>query len=239
MEKHKKTRQSLLFDGDSKTCKNSPQNFGLRVTNQKQTLSWCLKESSNKAVYNLMCLKYISPSELANKLHKAGISSYLDTSNYYMPLGTDNYFVTELVNAYQIFTQGGYWFPSYAIRKITESSNNTVLEEYKNPEGNQVFPKWVCNEILSCLHEVTMTGTAKSIPKEIKASSFGKTGTTNNSKDAWFIGSYKGKTAGIWVGIDKTNSEFKSLPTIIATGSKACVPIWSKVMCKYHHIKCN
>lgn len=239
MEKHKKNRRSLLFDGDFKTCKNTPQNFGHRVSNQKQTLSWCLKESSNKAIYNLMCQKYISPSELANKLHKAGISSYLDTSNYYMPLGTDNYFIMELVNAYKVFNQEGYWYPSYAIRKITESTNSTALEIYKPPEGEQVFPKWVCNEILFCLHEVTLNGTAKAIPKEIKLSSFGKTGTTNNSKDAWFIGSYKGKMAGIWVGVDKTDLELNSLPLSIATGSKACVPIWSKVMCKYHKVNCN
>ena len=239
MEKNSKNRHSLILDGDDPGCKDSPKNYSGTATNRKMPIIWNLKESSNKAAFNLMCQKHITPMELAADLRKMNITSHLDESNYRMPLGTDNFYLPEIVKAYTVFSNEGNWYSGTAVNKIIGKTSEDKFYIKSSPNGIKIYPKSVNNEIVHCLKEVVKSGTAKKMPTILKSNSFGKTGTTNLSKDVWFIGQYRNITAGIWVGVDKFNYPNSRLPGHMSTGGSGCVPIWSEIICKYFNLKCN
>lgn len=105
----------------------------------------------------------------------------------------------EMTNAFTSFNDGRYQ-PARAITKVTDQEGN-VLYKWKN-QSKKVWNKDTVSKMRQLLHEVTTNGTARSayFPSEYIG---GKTGTTNDAKDIWFVGLTGNYTTGVWVGKDK------------------------------------
>lgn len=127
----------------------------------------------------------------------------LEESDYRLPaaLGGFKNGMTplEMTNAYTTFANGGIWIPAKGIKKVTDSNGNVLYEWNEQP-----IPIWSqgTNEKLRKLLQKTVTnGTGRKayVPGNFVG---GKTGTTDDYKDIWFIGIYNNYTAGVWVGKD-------------------------------------
>jgi penicillin-binding protein 1A len=153
--------------------------------------------------------------------HKFGITSTLPP---YLPvaLGAAEVTLAEQTSAYSVFPDDGVRRVPRIIRKVTDFDGH-VLEE-NDPETKDVISPRTARLMTSMLQEVVQHGTAIAATK-LKMPIAGKTGTTNDFTDAWFIGFSPSTTAGVWVGYD----EKKSLGAK-ETGARAALPIWMEFM---------
>lgn len=126
----------------------------------------------------------------------------------------------ELTSAYCTFANNGLHVPHIAITKVLDR-NGKVLEE-ANPEGKVVISAESAGNLTSMLEEVITRGTGKRA--NIGRPAAGKTGTTSNYKDAWFVGYTPDLVAGVWVG----NDDNSSLDGIM--GGQTPAAIWSAFM---------
>jgi penicillin-binding protein 1A len=140
-----------------------------------------------------------------------------------MPLGAFEVSLLELTAAYAVFANQGLAFTPYLIERITDA-NGDLLEQ-THPEAREVETPQNAFQILQMLKGVTQRGTAASAAK-LKLNIAGKTGTTNDFTDAWFVGMTPRYTIGVWVGNDqKTQTIGKG-----ADGAKVALPIWIRII---------
>ena len=128
----------------------------------------------------------------------------------------------ELVSAYSAFANMGNLIKPTAIRNI-KSRNGEVLFT-SIPKITQPIAPGTAHIITSLLESVVQNGTATKV-KALKRPVAGKTGTTNNYVDAWFMGYTPQLVTGVWVGKDKDEPLGKN-----ETGSRAAIPIWLQFM---------
>ena len=148
---------------------------------------------------------------------KFGITSEMN-KDLSIALGSNGLSLLELVSAYNVFNTNGMLVKPIFIKKIIDRDGK-VLEENK-PEKKRAISASTAYCMTSLLKGVVTRGTAKRV-KELKRPVAGKTGSTNNLTDAWFIGYTPRYVTGVWVGFD----QFKSLGKK-ETGSVAASPIW-------------
>ena len=153
--------------------------------------------------------------------HKFGITSPLPP---YLPvaLGAAEVTLAEQTSAYSVFPNDGVRRVPRIIRKVTDFDGHVLEENYA--EAKDVISARTARLMTSMLQEVVQHGTAIAATK-LKMPLAGKTGTTNDFTDAWFIGFSPAMTAGVWVGYD----EKKSLGAK-ETGARAALPIWMEFM---------
>ena len=150
-----------------------------------------------------------------------GITAHLDR-DLSLSLGSSGLSLLELVNAYAVFANQGKLIEPCFIRKVTDRDGNVLLEYESAPE--QVIEESTAYIITHLLSEVIQYGTGWRI-KALKRPVAGKTGTTNNLNDAWFVGYTPAYITGVWVGFDQEASLGKK-----ETGSRAASPIWLDFM---------
>jgi penicillin-binding protein 1A len=186
------------------------------------TLRRGLELSRNVVTARIM--QDITPAVGLTYAKKFGISSDLKP---YMSLALGAFEVTlkEMVEAYTVFANYGIKVNSYFVRSIRDLNNNIIEENF--PERKQVIEKETAFIMNYLLQGVVKSGTgwkARSLPAPIG----GKTGTTNDFTDAWFIGFSPTLTVGVWVGFDQKKSLGEE-----ETGSQAAAPIFVAFMEKY------
>jgi penicillin-binding protein 1A len=156
--------------------------------------------------------------EYANKL---GITSDL-SRDLSIALGSSGISLLELLKAYSVFANMGYLVEPVFILKVVDRDGN-VLEEMA-PERKKVIEKSTAYIMTSLLEGVVQNGTGRRV-KELNRPVAGKTGTTNNLFDAWFVGYTPQYITGVWVGFDDEAPMGKG-----ETGSRAASPIWLEFM---------
>ena len=131
----------------------------------------------------------------------------------------------EMASAYGTFANGGIHVEPCSVVRITNSRGET-LEDYA-PEGRQVISKKTCEMMDEVLRGVVTSRGGTGFRAGDVPQARGKTGTTNEDKDAWFIGYVPGKlVAACWVGNDDSS------PMRRAYGGLVCLPIWREFMLK-------
>src|SRR5579864_1935867 len=152
---------------------------------------------------------------------KFGITSPLPP---YLPvaLGAAEMTLEEQTSAYSVFPNDGVRLVPRTITKVTDYDGRVLEEDY--PEVRDVISSRTARVMTAMLEGVVQHGTAVAASK-MKIPLAGKTGTTNDFTDAWFVGFSPSMTAGVWVGYD----EKKSLGAK-ETGAKAALPIWMDFM---------
>jgi penicillin-binding protein 1A len=148
---------------------------------------------------------------------KLGIESTL-SRDLSIALGSSGISLLELLRAYSVFANHGYLVEPVFILKVVDRDGN-VLEEIA-PERRKVIEKSTAYIMTNLLEGVVKHGTGWRA-RELKRPAAGKTGTTNNLYDAWFVGYTPQFITGVWVGLDEEAPMGRG-----ETGSRAASPIW-------------
>ena len=150
-----------------------------------------------------------------------GISSKLE-ENLSISLGSSGMTLYDLVSAYSAFANMGNRIKPTVIRNIKSRREEVLFSSI--PEITQPISPVTAHIITSLMESVVKNGTAKKV-KALKRPVAGKTGTTNNYVDAWFMGYTPDLVTGVWVGKDKDEPLGRN-----ETGSRAAIPIWLQFM---------
>ncbi len=145
-----------------------------------------------------------------------------------MALGAGEVTPIGLANGYAVFANGGYRVEPHIIAKITNSEGK-VLEEKKYPQARKNAPRVIDSRnaflMTSMMQDVVQSGTATKAKRLGRKDLAGKTGTTNDLKDAWFAGYSPHEVTITWMGYDQPRSLGR-----FETGGKAALPIWVSYM---------
>ena len=188
------------------------------------TLTTALSHSLNTVSVRLGL--EVGPNAVIKTAQRLGITSKM-TSNASIALGTSEVSLLELVSAYAPFANGGILVTPHVIEQV-KSADGSVLFARAAPSGmNSVIAPPHLTMMNHMLQETLLTGTAQraKIPGWPAA---GKTGTSQDFRDAWFIGYTSRLVTGIWLGNDDNS------PTKRASGSSVPVDIWNKLMRQAH-----
>jgi penicillin-binding protein 1A len=174
---------------------------------------------------NLVAVRVMSdvtPPKVVEFARQLGITTQLEPS-LALALGASGVRPIELVNAYATFAAAGRYAPYRVVTAIKDARGKAVLLPTPEPARSVLRPESAF-VITSLLRSVIEDGTAKTARK-LNRPAAGKTGTSNNARDAWFVGYTPDLVVGVWLGYDDQRSLGKS-----ETGGKAAVPIWLEVM---------
>ena len=199
-----------------------PENFERQYLGPV-TLRQALADSLNTVSVRLT-LEF-GPAAVVRTAYRLGIASILEP-NASIALGTSEVSPLELVTAYATFANGGLAVSPHVIERIRGADGKTLYDRSQQPLGRIVDARYV-GMMNSMLHETLVSGTARAanFPGWQAA---GKTGTSQDFRDAWFIGYTSHLVAGIWLGNDDNT------PTKRAVGGGVPVEIWSRFMRAAH-----
>lgn len=213
-----------IFKTDSRNYE--PKNYDLRE-HGPITVRTALQGSLNIAAVKMLYLTGIDRVlDLADAL---GYSTLTDRSRYGLALvlGGGEVKLLEHTAAFGVFAADGVRHTPLAIMKVEDSKGN-VLEEWKEAEGDRVLEPEIARQITNVLSDndarAYVFGAANYLTLPGRAAA-GKTGTTNDYRDAWMVGYTPSLVAGVWTG-NNDNSEMSRG----ADGSKIAAPIWQKFM---------
>ncbi len=218
------TASSVIIDSPI-VFENSDTNLVWKPKNYKETfygptlLRDALAHSRN--IVTVKILKDIGVDYAIDYARRLGITSEL-SRDLSIALGSSGVSLIELVGAYSVFANQGNLVQPVFIRKIVDRDGK-ILEEAK-PSAEQVIEKSTAFIMTSLLESVVKYGTGQRI-LALNRPAVGKTGTTNDMYDAWFIGYTPEYITGVWVGSDELTSLGRS-----ETGAMAASPIWLSFM---------
>jgi len=204
----------IAFQDDEGDSVWKPQNYDRKYSGQI-LLRNALEKSVN--VVTVKILQDIGVNYAIGYARKLGITSVLEP-NLSIALGSSGVSLLELVRAYSVFDNAGDLIQPVFITKISDQ-NGRVLEE-AIPEKVQVIEKSTAFIMTSLLESVVKNGTGRKA-RELNRPAAGKTGTTNNLNDAWFVGYTPEYVTGVWVGFDEEGTLGKG-----ETGGAAACPVW-------------
>jgi len=197
----------------------TPQNYGKEHYGDI-SLRQALAHSDNVIAVRL--LETIGIPYFVEFMGKLGLP--LHSRNLSLALGTEEVTLTDLVEAYTPLANGGSRAEARTIVRIYDRYHNAWTEN--PPVVTPVLSPDTAFVTTSMMKDVLTYGTAKTLKKfSQERPSAGKTGTTDNYQDAWFIGYTPQVITGIWVGHDKPESGGKGF-----TGGSVCAPIWGRFM---------
>ncbi|MBR0692204.1 transglycosylase domain-containing protein [Bradyrhizobium lablabi] len=167
----------------------------------------------------------VGPKNVVRTAHRLGISSKLD-ANASIALGTSEVSVIELVGAYAPFANGGLGVSPHVVTRIRTSGGKILYDRPSDQLGRVIEPRFVAM-MNAMMRETLISGTARKaeIPGWTAA---GKTGTSQDFRDAWFIGYTASLVTGVWLGNDDNS------PTKKATGGGLPVEVWTRFMKTAH-----
>lgn len=219
----------------------SPENAGNEYGGMK-SLKQALAESINTITARVM--DKVGPTAVVNMINRLGVETSGIEAYPSIALGTPDLSVYEMVAAYSTFANKGVYTEPYFVTRI-EDKNGTILYQH-SPRTKDVLNKETAYVATQLLEGVTRFGSgrrlrgtyAKDLPHYKKAVTgypydfenpiAGKTGTTQNQSDGWFIGMVPNLTTGVWVGGQDRSVRFPSLT--YGQGATMALPIWGQYM---------
>ena len=196
------------------------------VFSGNMTILDALAKSKNTVAWKLFT--EISPAIGIGKLLDMGFSAIADTDYYpSAALGgfTKGVNAVEMASAYATIENGGEFREPTCIMKMTDSSGNDIVADgfYQKGTSKYIYDENACKMMITCMEAVMTKGTGVG-GKLATMPCAGKTGTTNDSKDLWFVGFTKYYTTSVWVGYD--------IPRSLAGLSYTATPlgIWKTYM---------
>ncbi|MFM1930126.1 MAG: hypothetical protein RL387_1454 [Bacteroidota bacterium] len=220
--------QQQSFDGYG-MVPNTPKS----CTGMSMPMAQALAESRNCASAYIM--KQINPKgneaakEFVDYLKKCNIQTEIPAYPS-IALGSAEISLFEMVQAYTMFPGGGYNAQPFFINRI-EDKNGNVLESF-SPQRRKVINEVTAYSVVNMMQGVISKGTGRSMYSfGINAQSIaGKTGTTNDNSDLWFMGYTPQLLAGAWVGADDRYIRFTD--NYFGQGAHGALPIWAYFMAK-------
>jgi penicillin-binding protein 1A len=165
-----------------------------------------------------------SADSIVSFAHLLGIKSNIP-SYPSIALGTGEVSPMEMAASMSVFASDGWYAEPYSIIKI-EDKNRRIVYSDRN-EKRIVLDSATTYLLTTALESVVNEGTAKSVRKYYNGTAAGKTGTTQNYTDAWFVGYTPALSTAVWVGFDNPS---KKLTKGFQYGGTVCAPIWGRMM---------
>jgi len=183
------------------------------------TLTSAFAESRN--IPALKLANRVGIHKVIDVAHRFGVTTNIPP---YLPIAIGAVEITleEQVASYAVFPNDGLRVTPRMVRKVSNFDGVTLWEE--PPAVNEVIDQSTARTMMTLLRAVTKYGTGAAA-SQLKHPLGGKTGTTSDYTDAWFLGFSPSVTCGVWVGFDSNQSLGKQ-----ETGAKAALPIWMAVM---------
>lgn len=175
---------------------------------------------------NIVTIKIVQDITIARVLEfakRVGISSPL-IEDLSMALGSSSLTLEEMCQAFSVYANGGKKKEPITILKIVDREGN-ILESHEEPDpGMQVITPQLAYLMTHLLQGVIKRGTGKEV-SDLNWPLAGKTGTTSDYADAWFLGYSPELLSGVWVGYDE-----RKIIAEYETGARAALPIWKNFM---------
>jgi penicillin-binding protein 1A len=215
--------------------KNSDGEYG-----GSYTLKYALANSVNTVTTYLM--KQVGPVPVIRMLNEMGINDEIDPQPS-IALGTLDLSVYDIVGAYTTFANKGVYTEPIFITRI-EDRNGVVLQEF-SPRTNEVMSEQDAYVVVDLLKGVTQSGTGARLRSKWGSYNYdvvtgfpwkfdnpiaGKTGTTQNNADGWFMGMVPNLVTGVWGGCEDRSAHFRN--TFYGQGATVSLPVWALFMQK-------
>lgn len=212
--------QTVYNDAPFKIDNWEPKNYD-RGHRGLMTLAKALTISNNVVASKVA--RDVGIENVINTAHMMGLTSRFESLPS-VALGSGNVNLLEMTGAYSVLCNEGYYIEPYAIEKITDKNGQVLYERL--PKKRQVIDRVNRDTIVSMMRGVVKYGTGKAAQLG-RFPVAGKTGTSDDYRDAWFIGFTPNVTTGVWVG----NLDNSQMPGIAGGGLPA--QIWHGYMSKY------
>lgn len=191
------------------------------------TLKWGLAKSSNNISAYLM--KQYGPEAMVEMMRKMGVGSFLDPVPP-LCVGSANISLYEMVAAYNTFPSEGVYVRPMFVTRIEDNEGN-VLSRFSVKKREAISDR-TAYLMANLMQGVVNSGTGYALRSRfgLTGEIAGKTGTTNNNADGWFIGYTPELTAGVWTGFENEQIHFQAISN--GGGSASALPIWGLFMTK-------
>jgi len=225
-----------------------PRNSGEEFTGEMMTLRTALARSVNSITAQV--IDQVGPEPVVQLVKNLGIRNTIPPVPS-IALGTADINVMEMVGAYSAFANKGVYVKPVAITHITDK-NGRVLYQY-TPETRDVLSEDVAYAVVNLLEGVTQGGSgarlrtegaetyrvdyqemATGYPWKFTNPIAGKTGTTQNQSDGWFMGMVPNLVTGVWVGAEDRATHFRSIT--YGQGAALALPIWANYMRRNYNV---
>lgn len=212
------------YKGEVWSPENSDAEYG-----GMQSLKTALANSTNCVTAYL--IKQFGPQSVINVARKMGITSNMEAVPS-ICLGTPDVSVYEMVGATSAFANKGVWTEPIFVNRI-EDKNGNVIQEFV-PKRVEAISEETAYLMLRLMQGVVEGGTGSRVRFRFKLTApiAGKTGTTQNNSDGWFMGISKDLVSGVWVGCEDRGAHFRS--THLGQGANMALPIWGYYMQKIY-----
>ncbi len=208
----------MLPGGKRWTPKNFEGTFGGKLTMREG-----LKHSVNLIAIRTM-MEIAPVQQVIEYAHRMGIKSDLPPYES-LAIGTGEVVPLDIVSAYGVYANEGIYVEPISILKIIDKNGNIVEENF--PARREVLNPETAYIVTTMMEDVVNGGSAARLRSMFHLPAAGKTGTTQEYADAWFIGFTPHITAGVWVGFDNKTVHFTNAD---GQGGRAAAPIWGKFM---------
>ncbi len=214
-----------LKDGNGRDF--TPRNGSKRRMGEYVSLKWMLQQSNNWGSATLMSM--LSPNQLVKLMRSFGISGHIPAV-VSLCLGPNEVSVDEMVSAYTTFPNKGIRMSPVFVTHITDNKGNIIANF--TSRTTEVINEKTASKMINMMKAVIDGGTGYRIRYKygISAQIGGKTGTTNNNSDGWFIGYTPKLVSGVWVGWEDRQIHFAN--TSKGQGANMALPIWAIYMKK-------
>ena len=218
--------EQTLIDENGKAW--SPRNANKKRYGEMVTVKWGLANSDNWVTAYLM--GKLSPYQLVRLIHSFGVKNKQIDPVVSLCLGPCEISVGEMVSAYTAFANRGIRTAPLFVSRIEDNEGNVVAEF--TPQMEEVISEESVYKMLVMLRAVINEGTGGRIRRvyDIKADMGGKTGTTNNNSDGWFMGFTPSLVSGVWVGGEERDIHFDNMRD--GQGAEMALPVWGLYMKK-------
>lgn len=204
----------IVYEDEQRDFKWKPENYGRKFYGPT-LLRKALSKSKN--VITVKIVQDIGIDYVIDYARKLGIHSEMPR-DLSISLGSSGVSLLEIVNAYSVFTNQGYFVEPVFITRIVDRDGQEL--EQARPQREKVIDQTTAYLMTNLLEEVVKSGTGRRV-RALRRPVAGKTGTTNNLYDAWFVGYTPEYITGVWVGFDE-----EAPMGVGETGSRAASPIW-------------
>jgi len=184
--------------------------------------------AKSKNMISIRVLEAVGPQNAQNWIAQFGFDPQRHPAYLTMALGAGSVTPLQMATGYSVFANGGFRINPYLITKVTDAmgkvlSDYTPIEQEESVRAISARNAFVMS---SLLQEVTRSGTASKAQSTLKRNDiYGKTGTTNDSMDAWFAGYHPTLTAVTWIGYDTPRKLGDR-----ETGGGLSLPVWIQYM---------
>lgn len=209
---------STIIDAPITEGKYRPQNYGNEYFGEV-TLTQALTRSLNTVAYQL--IKDVGPDSVIGLARRLGITANLEP-NLSLALGSNGVPMIEMATAYATLGRGGVAVEPFSIVNIKRPDGTVLFEQPQIRDARQVVSRGLVYQLTGMMQSVVQYGTGQAAQGPYVAA--GKTGTSQDFRDAWFIGFTPQYAAAVWVGNDDNSSMRR------VTGGMIPASVWRDIM---------